>query len=249
MSKASERAVEFSQLAEAMADAPDDDARHKVAVEFALTVVAASTHAGLTVLDVDHGLVTKASSDETVCRANALQHDLGEGPCFDVGVDQEIVVATDLAHESRWSAWGPMVDTELGVKSVMTVLMSSTRKSTVALTLYAERDHAFDPDDVEVARALVRQVGTGVTTGRQIEELRLAMHSRLAIGQAQGIVMERLKVTSDQAFEYLRRLSSLSNRKVVDIARDIASTRKLPDLDSEGTVGRSLSTAGSFEQD
>ena len=56
------------------------------------------------------------------------------------------------------------------------------------------------------------------------------MHNRIVIGQAQGILMERLDITADQAFDYLRRSSMHANRKVVDIAAEIASTRKLPDL-------------------
>ena len=40
--------------------------------------------------------------------------------------------------------------------------------------------------------------------------------------------MERLGITSDQAVEYLKRASMHSNRKLADIAADIARTRELP---------------------
>jgi AmiR/NasT family two-component response regulator len=64
----------------------------------------------------------------------------------------------------------------------------------------------------------------------EIDQLRTALEHRNLIGQAQGIVMGRLDVDADQAFEYLRRVSMHTNRKVVDIAEEIAAKRKLFDL-------------------
>jgi AmiR/NasT family two-component response regulator len=62
----------------------------------------------------------------------------------------------------------------------------------------------------------------------EIKQLHQAVESRSVIGQAQGILMERLEVDACQAFEYLRRVSSQNNSKVIDIATEIAETRELP---------------------
>jgi AmiR/NasT family two-component response regulator len=59
----------------------------------------------------------------------------------------------------------------------------------------------------------------------------LAVESRTIIGQAEGILMERLGIDAQQALEYLKRASSTSNRKLAQIAAEIAETRKLPELD------------------
>lgn len=230
MSRRSASAAEFIQLAEVMAAAPDEDTRLRAAVAFAVAVVGAGTHAGIAVRDRDGRLVTQASSSEMVRRADTLQQQLGQGPSLDVDGDQEILVVADLSQELRWPAWAPRVHAELGVRSLTTLLMSQTRRSTTALTLYAEQKNGFDLEDVALARALARQIAVSVSTGQQLEDLRVAMKNRLTIGQAQGIVMERLQVTADQAFEYLRRVSSHSNRKIIDIAGDIAANRELPDL-------------------
>lgn len=40
--------------------------------------------------------------------------------------------------------------------------------------------------------------------------------------------MERLDLTSEHAFGYLRRISQDGNRKLVDVAAEIVATRKLP---------------------
>ena len=55
------------------------------------------------------------------------------------------------------------------------------------------------------------------------------MHSRTVIGQATVLVMGRFDVDADHAFEYLRRVSSNANTKIVDVAAMIVRTRRLPD--------------------
>jgi|SRR5829696_8198921 len=63
----------------------------------------------------------------------------------------------------------------------------------------------------------------------EVEHLHRALESRLVIGQAQGIVMALLEIDATRALEYLKRMSSSTNRKLVVIAAEIAETRKLPD--------------------
>lgn len=62
----------------------------------------------------------------------------------------------------------------------------------------------------------------------EIEQLRAALESRLVIGQAQGVLMERLDIDSRQAMDYLRRASNELNRKLALVAADIVRTRELP---------------------
>jgi AmiR/NasT family two-component response regulator len=59
-------------------------------------------------------------------------------------------------------------------------------------------------------------------------QLNQALESRDVIGQAKGILMERNRVTADEAFDMLRRASQQVNRKLRDLAEDIASTGEEP---------------------
>ncbi len=52
--------------------------------------------------------------------------------------------------------------------------------------------------------------------------------SRDDIGQAKGILMERYKMDADQAFAVLVRASQNTNRKLSDIAQELANTVKDP---------------------
>ncbi len=63
---------------------------------------------------------------------------------------------------------------------------------------------------------------------REVEQLRVAVEHRTIIGQAQGILMERLGIDAAAAFEYLRRVSSHENRKLISVAISIVETGALP---------------------
>lgn len=65
----------------------------------------------------------------------------------------------------------------------------------------------------------------------EIKQLHHAMDSRNIIGQAQGIIMARLDVDACHALAYLKRVSMTTNRKVVDIATEVAERREVPQLD------------------
>jgi AmiR/NasT family two-component response regulator len=64
---------------------------------------------------------------------------------------------------------------------------------------------------------------------RRVEQLTIAVEHRSIIGMALGILMERHDIGAEAAFLRLRRVSSLHNRKVYDIASEFLKTRVLPE--------------------
>jgi AmiR/NasT family two-component response regulator len=70
---------------------------------------------------------------------------------------------------------------------------------------------------------------------RQVETLGVAVQHRTTIGMALGIIMERLALDQDAAFEYLFTCSQAQNQKVYDLALGLVETRELPD--SQGRRG------------
>ncbi len=61
-------------------------------------------------------------------------------------------------------------------------------------------------------------------------QLRDQLQSRALVGQAQGMVMERLGVEAPQALALLERVSTLSHRSVVEVAARVVLTRELPGI-------------------
>src|SRR4051812_45219949 len=68
----------------------------------------------------------------------------------------------------------------------------------------------------------------------KVAGLEEALLSRDVIGQAKGILMERLHLTADQAFELLRAASQKHNRKVRDIATELAESGEGPLISTNG---------------
>ncbi|GAA5116441.1 GAF and ANTAR domain-containing protein [Alloalcanivorax gelatiniphagus] len=230
MTDARARLSEFAELAQVLAAAPDENARLQIAVDMAVSLVKRCDHAGITINEKG-GVLTRVGSDDLVRRANELQHELGEGPCLDVMRDQDTLVSQDLDQEWRWPLWAKRVRAELSVQSMMSLLVYTDHQSYGALSLYAGQGQTFDADDVAVGRALAGHLAVIMTAEREIAQLGTALAARTVIGQATGVVMALLEVTPDQAFAYLRRVSSTENRKIADLADEIVRTRRLP---SEG---------------
>jgi AmiR/NasT family two-component response regulator len=53
----------------------------------------------------------------------------------------------------------------------------------------------------------------------------------VVIGQAQGILIERERITADEAFDILRRASQHLNRRLREVARDLVDTGETPEAD------------------
>jgi AmiR/NasT family two-component response regulator len=71
------------------------------------------------------------------------------------------------------------------------------------------------------------------TLTNKVGGLEEALLSRDVIGQAKGILMERLHLTPDQAFEEIRTVSQQHNKKLKEIAAELAETGEWPVLISQ----------------
>jgi hypothetical protein len=110
-----------------------------------------------------------------------------------------------------------------------------------ALNLFACTPHAFDEESEGVGAAFATHAAVTLAGARQQADLRTAVGSRDLIGQAKGILMERHKLTADQAFSVLARASQQTNRKLVDIALELSDTGVLaedPGQDRSPDTGR-----------
>lgn len=218
----------FARLAQALGNAGADEDRLMLAVEAAQELVEGCQHAGIT-LNTGGECLTLASTGDVLAAVNAWQNEMAEGPCHEPDRTEEVVVIRDLARDERWGAWGRRVHDEHGLRSMISLMILSTRGTYGTFSLYADRPSAFDGDDLATAQALAGHLAVSLAASREIEGLQLALGSRTVIGQAEGIIMERLGVDADQALSYLKRISSHTNRKLVEVALRLVETRELPD--------------------
>ena len=100
-----------------------------------------------------------------------------------------------------------------------------------ALNIYAREPDAFDEDSRSAATRSrpmpPSPPGTCTSTrapATRLTNLRDALESRAVIDQAKGILMERHKLTADQAFQMLAQVSMQTNVKVHAIAEHLVRT-------------------------
>jgi AmiR/NasT family two-component response regulator len=83
---------------------------------------------------------------------------------------------------------------------------------------------------VEAARVIAAHASVVLAYARAEQNLWRAIDTRSIIGQAQGILMERYRLTAASAFEVLRRCSQQQNVKVAVLAEQLATTGQIPGL-------------------
>lgn len=177
-------------------------------------------------------VITTAYSDPIVVELDGLQFETDEGPCLDALSESDTFYAADLADDRRWERFGPAA-IAAGIRSVLALPLSAHRLS--ALNLYGRLPAAFGATDR--AKGLIFATLAGIALGsaeeREDDEKRFgnleqALRTRELIGQAQGILMERERVTADQAFEVLRRASQHMNLKLREVAQTLVETGETP---------------------
>ena len=83
----------------------------------------------------------------------------------------------------------------------------------------------------DVDRELILELrADGLLNKDQVAQLREALRTSRTIGAAIGIVMANRRVGEQEAFEVLRKASSLANRKLRLVAEDVVLTGAVQDL-------------------
>ena len=200
-------------------------------VDLAESAVDGCEAAGILLVDGD-AVTTAAASSELVVVVDQLQIDSGEGPCIDASTRLAAYYANDLIDDPRWPTFAPAA-VSAGVRSVLAYSLSTARRG--ALNLYARLPAAFGATDraqgqlfATLARLAIDSAEERATDKTRAVNLAEALRTREMIGQAQGILMERERITADQAFDVLRRASQHMNVKLRQVAETLVETGESP---------------------
>ena len=203
-------------------------------VDLTKTVMPGNPEASVTLLVKDRP-TTVASTGEPAGDLDETQYERGHGPCLHAARTGELTEIPDTRAEDRWPDYTPRA-VELGNLSSLSVPLVIDPEVQVsgALNVYARRPGAFDETSRSVAArfAPYAAVAAGNLHAYQsardlADNLQTALESRAVIDQAKGILMERHKITADQAFQLLTRTSMSTNRKLRDVADHLARTGEL----------------------
>lgn len=161
-----------------------------------------------------------AETDPLAARIDGLQLEFDEGPCLSELRHHEIVSVPRMETEARWPRWSRAVWSE-GVRSTLSVRLATYEPYRACLNMYSREVEAFDEDAIDRAIIYSRLASVALLKAREISGLRSALHNRLVIGVAQGILMERYGLSLNRSFEVLRRRSNETNTKLRDVAQEI----------------------------
>jgi hypothetical protein len=225
----SELTQEFAALAADLHGEGDNDAALHRAVELSVKYVDGCASASITVV---HGRKARsiAASDELARLADALQYELGEGPCLQAAWDDADYLMFDVTGERRWPKYAAALESRTPIRSVLAFRLPA--QESAALNLFARQPGAFVGDAVTVGAIFAAHVSSLVALyeAEQLSaNLRTALDSSRLIGAAVGILMAHHRRTQDDAFEMLREASQRLRRKVRDVAADVVETGELPE--------------------
>ncbi|MBE7162930.1 MAG: GAF and ANTAR domain-containing protein [Williamsia herbipolensis] len=195
-------------------------------VRAAVAVVPGTRDAGLNLM-VRGRFSPQAVYGQAPPPLDALQRETGTGPCIDASREQATKLVTDMATETRWPEFSVLAK-ELGVRSMLCVPLWVDDRRLGSLSLYSAQPDAYGPDQERVAALLATQAAIAIAVAQRADNLTQALVNRDEIGQAKGVLMERLRITPDEAFAVLSATSQRLNRKLTDVASELTRTGALP---------------------
>jgi transcriptional regulator with GAF, ATPase, and Fis domain len=224
---ADELAAQFSRLARGLRQQGDPDSTLLEIVRAAVQLIPGSEQGSVSTVIGRRHLKSQVTSGELARTLDELQQRTGQGPCLDAVYQHKTVLVSDLAAETRWPRFTQLACLA-GAGSLLAFQLYVDGDNLGALNLYAGSAGAFDDESEHIGRLFASHAALAYDAAQTQSGLTRSVATRQLIGQAQGILMERHKVTADQAFAMLVQVSQHSNTKLRDIAEQLVHSGMLP---------------------
>ena len=189
---------------------------------------------------------TVAATDRAAVEVDEIQYELGTGPCVDAILQQAVFRTGDLGADPRWPEFGQRAVAAAGVHSMLSFRLYLEHDDLIAgLNLYATQKDAFDEDALTVGTLLATLGALAISAAAAREraaQLQQALLTNREIGVAMGVLMNQHKITRKEAFDLLRVASQHTNRKLADLATEVADSGTL-DLPGQTAANRRRNSA------
>ena len=199
----------------------------EVIVQRALTVVPGADEGSVSMVVRRRQVRAQAASSDLPRTVDALQEEVGQGPCLSAVFEQHTVRVDDMGSEQRWPDFSRRA-AACGVGSMLSFQLYVEGDNLGALSLYAYEPGAFDEASVQTGLLFASHAAIAYAAAQREQGLERALVSRQLVGQAQGILMERSRLTADEAFAQLTSWSQQSNVKLLEVARRLVESGELP---------------------
>jgi GAF domain-containing protein len=222
----------FDRLATLSLSTESLDSVLQTVADLTKQVMSAPVEASVSVLVADRP-TTFVYTGQLALDLDESQYGRGYGPCLHAAARAETVEVTDTRTETRWPDY--MRDAaRRGALSILSIPLGSPEQLAAGLNIYSREPAGFDGASRSAAVKFAQFAGTAAAnmhayaSARDLaDNLQASLESRATIDQAKGILIERHKLTADQAFQVLAHASMGADVKLRDVAGHLVTTGEL----------------------
>lgn len=210
-------ATDLAELARSLQREPESDAVLSGLVHAALELIPGVDEGSVSVVNGRTNIGSRGSSGPLPARIDALQMETGEGPCLEAAYEHRTIRVPDMGRETRWPNFARRA-AEAGARGMLSIQLWVQGDDLGALNLYSYEADAFTDESENIGLLVASHAAVAFAEAEKARQLNEAVDSRDLIGQAKGILMERHRITGDQAFLVLSMASQRSNIKLSKVA-------------------------------
>jgi transcriptional regulator with GAF, ATPase, and Fis domain len=181
--------------------------------------------AGLMLDDQRGNLRLIAHTHESARLLELFELQQQEGPCLDCFATGQVLANIDLAAATeRWPSF-TQAARDVGFGTSHAVPLRLRRQVIGALNLFAAGRRPLDDDALAIARGLADIATIGLLHERAVrdqvalsEQLQTALHSRILIEQAKGVLSAQTGTSVEAAFALMRTHARRTGRPLTEVA-------------------------------
>jgi transcriptional regulator with GAF, ATPase, and Fis domain len=185
---------------------------------------------GLMLNDQRGNLQVVAYTNESARMLELFELQKAEGPCLDCFANGQVIANVDLAESrSRWPVFTEAA-LEVGFSYSHALPLRLRRQLLGALNLFTVEPKMLSDDHLAVAQGMADIATIGLLHERALhdqvvlaEQLQTALHSRILIEQAKGVLSARAGISVSEAFSRMRTHARRSGKQLTNVAEDVVA--------------------------
>ena len=219
---------QLAEIAHRLSEAESLDELLQLIVDLGEDYLDGCDGVSLMLIGKNRTISTPAYSSRVAYESDLAQYEADEGPCLDALRDHAVYLIDDLETDQRWPQYRALA-LKLGVRSMLSYRLHAQGQTYGALDFYSKRPHVYNPSSKVIGQVFASHAGVALKGAIAETGLERAIQSRDIIGQAKGILEERLHLMPADAFAKLAELSQHHNIPLRDFAEQIVTTGEIPD--------------------
>jgi GAF domain-containing protein len=186
--------------------------------------------AGLMLDDQRGNLQVVAYTDESARLLELFELQKEEGPCLDCFASGQVIADVDLAaSRSRWPVFCEAA-LDVGFTFSHALPLRLRRQVVGALNLFTVEPRGLTEDHLAVAQGMADVATIGLLHERALrdqvvlaEQLQTALHSRIVIEQAKGVLSARAGISVGEAFARMRTHARRTGAQLTGVAEAVVT--------------------------